>query len=710
MVYIVKILNQQKINSKYKLHFVFCLIFVLIFELNTDSQFANAQAIIQTQSETNITKLDTLKLPVIKLERLEQQNKSLPIVEQGFEPFLEFNSRSSNTTPLTDKFDIKFDLNDELNYQNLYELPAIDVKTANKIYELINDSLITEMNIFIDSLDYYNSINYNQHTIIDKIILDKIKQKKSKIIKNKFIYRIRNQSRFNDISGIENDKFIGDELDLFQRMMFRNDDFYAIIQSKKAVGELNVNEFMSGSISYKNDNFKIVLGDFMPTIGYGSVFWSSFAATKGSDIISPVMRLSKGIEPNTSVVNFNIFRGISIETNFDISSQTNLKIRSFYANNSRTTNINDIGEVTSIGIVPQFRTESEISKRGNLNEKNYTLNAEISQEKDIYGILFTNFDYDKILNPESDRFFDNQNTKLFSFYSLNNIDNFSFGTELVSDTKMNMSMKLATQTNWEKLIWTNNLRISSPNIKSMYGYNFGEINNITNQFSFYNAFEYKGFENFRFYQYFEFYNTPSKINSLPSYQNGLDLFIETEYILDSKNKFINRLKYENKREASTSEDFNQRVMFDRSRYEFRIEYHTVINETSKFRIRLEQNYINYSKLFESESGTLVYLELHKELMENLKFSSRYTIFNTNSFNSAIWQYEYAVPGYTTTTPLYDKGSRFLTCLEYEYNNSITLFLRYSSTLFNEKETIGSGNLQLNENNNSRLIFQLDLKY
>jgi hypothetical protein len=97
-------------------------------------------------------------------------------------------------------------------------------------------------------------------------------------------------------------------------------------------------------------------------------------------------------------------------------------------------------------------------------------------------------------------------------------------------------------------------------------------------------------------------------------------------------------------------------------------------------------------------------------MENLKFSSRYTIFNTNSFNSAIWQYEYAVPGYTTTTPLYDKGSRFLTCLEYEYNNSITLFLRYSSTLFNEKETIGSGNLQLNENNNSRLIFQLDLKY
>lgn len=697
----------------YKMFFYFkslkikILLFFIVFFVFNLCQLLS-QEINQNANQTTNQKDSLLNIAVKDTNYINK-----PILEQGFEPFLEFNSRNSNTTPLTDRFDTQVELNDDLTPSNLYDLPAIDVKTANKIYELVNDSLITEMNKFIDSLDYYNSINQNQYVVIDKIIeekiTDKVLNKKRTSNKSKFIYRIRNQSRFSDISGIENGKFQGDDLDLFQRMMYRDENFFAVIQSKKAVGELNINEFMSGSLSFKNDNMKIIIGDFMPTIGYGSVFWSSFAATKGTDIISPILRLSKGIEPNTSVINLNIFRGISLETNYDINENTNLKLRTFYANNFRTTNLNDSNEVTSISIVPQFRTESEITKRDNLNEKNYTFNLELTNSKNIYGILYTKFKYNKELNPTSDNYFDRNDTEFASFYTMNTIDNFTFGTEFVSDKELNLSLKLSTQTNWDNLIWTNNLRISSPKIKSMYGYSFGEFNNITNQFSIYNAFEYKGFEKFRFYHYSEFYRSINQINSLPSYQSGLDLFLETEYLLDKNNKLINRLKYENKRDADNSEDFNQRVMFLKSRYEFRLELHSILTKTAKLRVRYEQNFITYSKLFNNENGSLVYIELQKQLFEGLKLNARYTIFNTDSFNSAIWQYEYAVPGYTTTTSLFDKGSRFLTSLEYDYSQSLTLFLRYSSTLFNNKEILGSGNLQINDNNNNRIIFQIDLK-
>jgi hypothetical protein len=205
----------------------------------------------------------------------------------------------------------------------------------------------------------------------------------------KLIYRIRNQSRFSGIAGVEEDKFSGDELDLYQRIIYKDENLYSIFQTKKSVGEININEFISGSIAYNTNNIKIILGDFVPTAGFGSVFWSAFAPTKGSDVISPTIRLSKGIEPNKSTINFNVFRGIygeytlnnlfsdnNANTKIEDINNDILKIRYWSANNSKSATINENNEVTSIAIIPKFRTEREIAKKDNLNEKNQTINLE----------------------------------------------------------------------------------------------------------------------------------------------------------------------------------------------------------------------------------------------------------------------------------------------------------------------------------------------
>lgn len=685
----------------------------------------------QTALSQNFNSRDTISF---NKDSIIFENKSTlnleikdPIIDNGFEPFLEFNTRSSNTTPMTDDFDTDIEFDTQKSIVNLYELPAIDVKSASIMINMLSDSVFNELDIFLDSLNNLYEINQNQNTIITDLMGSKIKSKKlsNKIntskVNPKLIYRIRNQSRFGEIRGIEEDNFTGDDIDLFQRLIYKEENLYGIIQTKKAVGESNINEFMSGSLGYNDGITKIIVGDFVPSVGFGSVFWTAFAPTKGSDVISPTMRLTKGIEPNKSTINFNIFRGVYGEYNFDLTDyddkfklapqvNSKLKLRLWYANNDKTATINENNEVTGISITPKFRTDREISKRDNLNEKNQTINLEYQSSKNIFGLIYTQFQYDKTINPNSNFIFDSNNVRLLSYYSLINFDNFAISNEIVIDPKMNYSVKLSTQNNLGKLIWSNQFRYSNPDIRSMYGYNFGELGEIPNQISFYNAFEYKFDKKLRFYQYSEIYNSIDKYSNLTSIQKGIDLFLETEYLIANNTKLINRLKYENKMQAANLSGFNQRVSYDRSRYEMRLELQTLLDKDTRIKVRYESNYLTFSDYFSNESGNLAYLELQHNLLDDFKFFIRYSVFNTNSFNSAIWQYEYAMAGYTTTTALYGKGSRFFITALYDLNQNISINLRYSSTLFNFMESIGSGNLEINDNNDSKLLLQFDIKY
>lgn len=716
-------LKNQNINIiiiKFKQIMTILILFSIINIIENQVSFSQNSS---TKDTIQVNK-DSLIIENKSTIKIEIQD---PIIDNGFEPFLEFNTRSSNTTPMTDDFDTDIEFDTQKNIVNLYELPAIDVKSASLMINMLSDSIFSELDIFLDSLNNLYEINQNQNVIISDVLNSKVKSNKisNKTNNEKFnpklIYRVRNQSRFGDIRGIEEDKFAGNDLDLFQRMIYKDDSFYGIIQTKKSVGEANVNEFMSGSLAYNDGKVKLIVGDFVPSVGFGSVFWTAFAPTKGSDVISPTMRLSKGIEPNKSTINFNIFRGIYGEYNFDLTpsssnsisrllDKSNLKLRLWYANNDKSATINENNEVTGIAISPKFRTETEIAKRNNLSEKNHTINLEYQTDKNVYGLLYTSFQYDKTINPNSDFIFDTNNVRLLSYYNLINFDNFAFANEIVIDPQMNYSIKLSTQNNLGKLIWSNQFRYSNPNIRSMYGYNFGELGEIPNQMSFYNAFEYKYDKKLRFYQYSEIYNSIDKYSNLTSIQKGIDIFLETEYLIANNTKLINRLKYENKIEAANLTGFNQRVSYDRSRYELRLELQTLLDKETRLRVRYESNYITFSDYFRSESGNLAYIELQHNLIDDFKIFARYSVFNTDSFNSAIWQYEYAMVGYTTTTSLYGKGSRFFITGVYDINSHITMNLRYSSTLFNFRENIGTGSLEINDNNDSKLLLQFDIKY
>lgn len=647
----------------------------------------------------------------------EQVNVNESLVNLGGESFLEYSSRLSNSTSETELFNeglLQFGKGDiEREY---YTLPTIDIKTSNFLLKLKADSLFSELNFYADSLRLFEQLNANLNQGQLSVIKNFFKSKKEK---TNLLYRVRNLSRLSDLVSDQKGRLLGNSLDIYQKLIYTDDNFYAIVQTKKSTGEINFYEFYSASIVYKTENFKFILGDFTPTIGYGSVFWTAFTPTKGSDVISPTLRLAKGVSPNTSAINFTKFRGAFVEVSlpdpisFFIDNpekqekQDNLKLRLWVADNKKTATLNVAGEVTGIDISPKYRTESEILKKDNLDETNFTLNLELQKSSQVYGLLWTKFKYDKEFNPKSSLIFAHRQINLFSYYDLTNYGNFTLGKELVFDTENNFSFKIASQTSVEKITWSNQIRYSTPNLRSMYGYNFGEMGNITNQLSLYNAFEIKYSPTLRLYQYFEVYSSLAKYNNLTGIQKGIDLFLESEYQATKATKLVSRIKYESKTESTNLEDLNQRVSYNKSRLELRLESQSVVSNNLKLRLRYEKNFINFSHYFPSEQGSLLFSELQFIATENIQINTRYTFFNTNSFQSAIWQYEYAMTGYTTTSALYGKGSRFFCVVNWKLIDLMKLNIRYSSTLFNNKDNTGSGILLIDDNNDGKFLIQLE---
>ena len=126
--------------------------------------------------------------------------------------------------------------------------------------------------------------------------------------------------------------------------------------------------------------------------------------------------------------------------------------------------------------------------------------------------------------------------------------------------------------------------------------------------------------------------------------------------------FRYRKRDRGRNDSNTNEAINQVV--DESNQNYRLHFDYQISKSIKIASRIE--YTTYS-LGESknESGFLIFQELrYKKLSSPLSFSTRFALFDTQSFDSRIYAYESDVL-YAFSIPAYNgRGSRFYIVTKY----------------------------------------------
>lgn len=557
-------------------------------------------------------------------------------------------------------------------------------------YSFLSDSLnlSPELKLIIEECTYY-------------------KQKKIKNISRKIISRNRYIDKFEKVYGFRNDKFKGNELDLLNRFIITYDKFNFGFITNKNYGEMNITEFYSGYAEYSKKNFRFIAGDYNLDLAGGTLFSGAFGKRKSASNSSEIIFMGSGISPNQSSMVNSYFRGLSASGNIFLPVGI-LKLTGLYSNINKAATLGDDDTVTSIYQSGYFRTENEIMKKNKLNEQIIGTDLNLSFKNYIIGLNSYYLKYNKLVNTDAQSQFSGK-TGLFksAYFYYNNKNNF-INSEIAFDPNNNLCAYISWQFVNRSSKYAINIRNISPYFRSPYGNIISENSYLSNEFGIYSGAELNinKYIDIKFYS--DLYQTHLPTFFIPFPVNGLDLFTESDIYINQNNSILIRLKSENKSKASKNYEINAKTVVPLRRNFLRFDFIHKHNSNLRLRTRLEYTVNSKTDILKYESGFLTFLQLIYS-NKDFSFNGRFTIFDTDSYNSAIWLFEYAVPGYLTTVPIYNSGYRVTLRAKYSILKYFDLSIRYSAMWKNNTDEIGSGYDAINQNHRSGIMIQLDTK-
>lgn len=503
-------------------------------------------------------------------------------------------------------------------------------------------------------------------------------------------------------------------------LIFEKDPGEALIKSKYPESKNLVNhpipkiDFYSFHVSASNWGLvkRIVLGDYHLQFGQGLTLWSNFAFNKSSEVTS-VKRYAGDIIPSTSSIENNFFRGMATTL-----KKGNFNFSVFYSDKNRDANIyqeDNNGKVisfTSIQNTGLHRTINELKDRNTINEKfvgkrfsfksnklqlgttwyQSKWNAQLLPSEQLYkteafsGTINTciGFDYQYLL----------KNALLYGEFSMSRNNGKAYLTGL--DFQIDAFSKFS-------FLWRN----YENGYQNFYANPFAE-SLAKNEKGLYLGFDNSFLPKWKIQLYLDLFQFPWLKSSADAPSDGMDYFVQINHKASEKLHFYFRFKKKIKQLSTRQERwFSDLVQESKQSFRLNLIYKPVINICLKSRVE----WINYKKGENPRSlGMLIYQQVEYDLQNKpMKLYFRYTNFNTDNFDSRIYTYENDVLYAFSVPAFYDIGNHFFFLLNYELSKSLKIWFKLRHTHFNNKESIGSGNEEINGSNKTEIKFQLRVK-
>lgn len=594
----------------------------------------------------------------------------------------------------------------------LLSIPIMEINAAKLIVEhrkkFGNFFSVNEL-YAVENLD-----NTLAHKIAPFVYVEKIKVEQPEppgtfetiSARSKILLRSRVINSLQMNKGFSENKYIGTKPKTYNRLLVKyNNQFQAGYLADKDAGEMDFNEFSSFHIAVNDFDFleKAVILDYQLEFGQGLTFWSPYAYSKGADAVVPLKRRDRNIRPYTSSTENNFFRGAAAAFRFG-----DFVFTGFYSNNDFDANIDSTtGKITSTPVDGLHRTTNEILKRNSANEKMMGGRIDYRYENTLnLGMIYYQSQISNEFEPASvyDISGDKFNYSAVSYNLLLNRFNFSgeFSYNGISVASINMMQFLITN----NFTFITSFRNYPRNFYSLHGYAFGERSGATqNEVGIYAGFKWRtpiGLLNF-YYDQFKF---PYATFFNPTPTQG------DEYLVDFLSKPINkfeirgRYKYENKDLTETVD--NTKNVVKRLRQVFRGELIYSISNTIRLRGRFEYNTFRIAATGENENGYLIFQDVRYSPSINLNVYGRIIFFRTDSFDSAIYEYENNLTGVLTNVPLYDEGIRWYLLIRFRPHKIFTISAKYSETYKPAERSLGSGDNLIQGNLDNSVSVQLDL--
>jgi hypothetical protein len=507
------------------------------------------------------------------------------------------------------------------------------------------------------------------------------------------------RSRFIEDIQDKTNKYLGNKVKSYQRIKGSYGNFKFGGLTEKDAGEKSFADFYSGFVQYKSSGIikNFIAGNYVFEFGQGLTVWSPYAFSKGSDATNSVSKRARNFIAYSSSDENNYFHGAA--GTIVLSS---LEISTFFSNNSIDGTLYGIDSISNLYTSGYHRTATELEKKNNITLTTFGISTKV-RLTDYFDFSLLHYKNEFSLPfSNKDRF--NLFGNNFSFSSVaynlyfNNIyatGEFSFnGTSVASINNINFYVS-------KSFTFTTSVRSYPRNFYNLFSNGFGEKNSTQNELGFYIGVKWKS--NYgTINTYYDIFKQPSSsFNSiLPS--TGNDFLLDYRYKI--RNNITLNLKYKNesKEKEFTTEKNPQLLKETKSNFRIQLSYKLSKNIYGRNRIEL----VKYNAAI-NETGILTFQDI-KLYWEKTNLIGRIIFFDTESYNSRIYEFENNHRGLLTNLPMYGNGFRWYFIFNYQPFPNLKISARYSETYKPKQQTLAKSKLQNTLNN--RFSLQVDFRF
>jgi hypothetical protein len=508
-------------------------------------------------------------------------------------------------------------------------------------------------------------------------------------------------------------------------------------------------DFLSAHLYlYKYNKFvqALALGDYSVNMGQGLIMYQGFATGKGSATTS-IRRGGRPIKQYTSLLEYEFNRGVG--GTFNLTDKLELTAFASYrprdgnigfGQDSVNTEVVDpleeenpdspiyeelltTSEETNYYLEPDLstlpssglhRTKNEIVKKNTINQfssggtlkykgNNWHIAGNVLYNKLDKPLLASEQLYrkyvfygDHLLNASLDYSYVHQNFNFFGETAMSDNGGLATFNGLLIGLDRTANLAIAHR------YYAKDYQAFSPN-------GFGEGGNTNNEHGVYTGVEVKPNNNWIINGYFDYYKHDwvKYRTDAPSY--GYDYLGRVTYFQKRKmtiyGQFRQRMKQRNASDNVTAAD----ILADTKRTDVLFQFS---NKVTKF---LElRNRLSFSRFDNGDGhisrGYMAYQDVIFKPMMPLHVMARIAIFETDDYDSRIYAYENDILNSFSVPPYYNRGTRFYLVLRYRGLPKTIVEGRFAQTYYNNVETIGTGNEEIQGKVRSEVKLQIKYQF
>jgi hypothetical protein len=484
------------------------------------------------------------------------------------------------------------------------------------------------------------------------------------------------------------------------------------ILTDKDAGEHKFNDFTSGFVSLKTNGLlrRLIVGDFLVEEGQGLAVWRSRGFSKGSDVVQPARKSARGIAPYISSDENMFYRGAAA-----VLAVSSLEATAFYSNKKIDATVDSLGQVTSIYGIGYHRTESELRRRLAARERSAGFRLQYTPGKSL--TLGSTYFTTRLGNPASgDKLYDfvgNESHVLgfdFDLY-LDRLNIFGEWARSYTGAIAGVGGAFVGLTRDIDLVIC--FRDYPRDFISLHGIGFGERSGSPqDETGVYTGLRLRLAREIILSGYFDQFKFPWQTGSVPFPSSGTDFLLRGE--LRPFGRFNVEMKYKSEVKAdavSTEDEFGRSVTRLCNRLQQNGRMTTTFDVSRDLRVRGRVEFVRtqYSAFGNGGRGILLSQEVRWNATPRLSIDARQAFFDTDSYDSRVYEFESELRGTVSNPALYGKGRRWYLVARYSLLGGLDISAKYSQTYRDDLKVIGSGLDQIDGNVDSRLTAQVDIR-